>query len=65
MKGPKMARKVPKRDYGQAKAAPARPASNWSPFASPKGRQDITDDTRYDAYDRVKGRWFTHKPKRG
>jgi len=60
-----MARKVPKRDYGQAKAAPARPASNWSPFASPKGRQDITDDTRYDAYDRVKRSWFTHKPKRG
>jgi hypothetical protein len=59
-----MARKVPKRDYGQAKAAPARAASTWTPFAAPKGRQDIADDVQYDAYDRVKNRWFTRKPKR-
>jgi len=60
-----MARKVPKRDYGQAKGAPASPASNWTPFAAPKGQKDITDDTEYEAVDRAKGRWFTHKPKRG
>jgi hypothetical protein len=60
-----MARKVPKRDYGQAKSAPARPAaSNWSPFAAPKGRQDIADNVEYEAVDRVKREWFTHKPKR-
>jgi hypothetical protein len=60
-----MARQVPKRNYGQAKAAPARPASTWTPFAAPKGQQDITDDTEYDAVDRVKRAWYTHKPKRG
>lgn len=60
-----MARKVPKRDYGQAKSAPARAASTWTPFAAPKGQQDITDDTKYEAYDRVKRSWITHKPKRG
>jgi len=60
-----MARKVPKRDYGQAKSAPVRAkASNWSPFAAPKGQQDITDDTEYIAFDRAKNRWFAHKPKR-
>jgi hypothetical protein len=60
-----MARKVPKRDYGQAKSAPARPAaSTWTPFAVPKGRQDIADDVEYEAVDRVKRTWFTHKPKR-
>jgi len=59
-----MVRKVPKRDYGQAKAAPSRPASTWTPFAAPKGRQDIADDVKYDAVDRVKLTWFTHKPKR-
>jgi hypothetical protein len=58
-----MARKVPKRDYGQAKSAPARAASNWTPFAAPKGRQDIADDVKYDAFDRVKSRWYTRKPK--
>lgn len=59
-----MARKVPKRDYGQAKSAPSRPtASTWTPFAAPKGQQDITDDTQYDAFDRVKRSWFTRKPK--
>jgi hypothetical protein len=61
-----MARKVPKRDYRQAKSAPARTqASTWTPFAAPKGRQDIADDVKYEAYDRVKRGWFTHKPKRG
>jgi hypothetical protein len=60
-----MARKVPKRDYGQAKAAPARPAaSTWTPFSVPKGRQNIADDVKYSAFDRVKREWFTHKPKR-
>lgn len=61
-----MARKVPKRDYGQAKSALERPAaSNWTPFAAPKGRQDIVDDVKYDAFDRAKRSWFTRKPKRG
>jgi hypothetical protein len=59
-----MARKVPKRDYGQAKSAPARPASTWTPFAAPKGRQDIVDDVEYDAVDRVKREWFKYIPKR-
>lgn len=60
-----MARKVPKRDYGQAKSAPARAASNWTPFAAPAGRKDIVDDVEYEAVDRVKRTWFTYKPKRG
>jgi hypothetical protein len=60
-----MARKVPKRDYGQAKSAAARPVSTWTPFAAPAGRKDIADDVEYDAVDRVKQSWFTHKPKRG
>jgi hypothetical protein len=61
-----MARKVPKRDYGQAKSAPARPAaSNWTPFAAPKGQKDVADDVEYEAVDRVKRTWFTNKPKRG
>jgi hypothetical protein len=58
-----MARKVPKRDYGQAKSGPARAASTWTPFAVPKGQQDIADDVKYDAYDRVKRHWYTRKPK--
>jgi hypothetical protein len=40
-------------------------SGGYSPFAAPAGRKDITDDVEYEAYDRVKGRWFTHKPKRG
>lgn len=60
-----MARKVPKRDYGQAKSAPARAVSNWTPFAAPTGRKDIVDDVAYEAVDRVNRGWFTHKPKRG
>lgn len=48
-----------KRDYGQAKG----PA--WTPFSAPAGRKDIADDVKYDAYDRVKRSWITHKPKRG
>ena len=35
----------------------------WSPFAPPTGRQDIADDVEYEAFDRVKGRWYSHKPK--
>jgi hypothetical protein len=35
----------------------------WSPFAPPAGQQDIADDVEYEAYDRVKRGWFTHKPK--
>jgi hypothetical protein len=59
-----MARKVPTRDYGHATSAPARAASPWTPFAAPQGRQDIADDVEYEAVDRVKRTWFTHKPKR-
>jgi hypothetical protein len=40
-------------------------SGGYSPFAAPAGRKDITDDVEYEAYDRVKGRWFTHKAKRG
>lgn len=35
----------------------------WSPFAPPAERMDVADDVEYEAFDRVKGRWFTHKPK--
>jgi hypothetical protein len=53
-----MARKVPKRDYGQAKGG-------YSPFkASVPARKTIctTCDGAgvFDAYDRVKGAWFTY-----
>lgn len=36
----------------------------WSPFGPPSGRKDVVDDTDYDAFDRVKGGWFRHRPKR-
>jgi hypothetical protein len=59
-----MARKVSKRDYGQAKAAPARPqASTWTPFAEQPKRKPVSDDTEYEAFDRVRGGWFKHTPK--
>jgi hypothetical protein len=38
-------------------------SGGWSPFAPPAGQQDIADDVEYEAYDRVKRGWFTHKPK--
>lgn len=43
--------------YGQA-------SGGWSPFAAPTGRMDVADDVEYDAFDRAKGSWFKHKPKR-
>lgn len=36
----------------------------YSPFAAPTGQMNVVDDVEYEAFDRVKGRWFTHKPKR-
>lgn len=46
------------------KATPHGQATGgWSPFAPPVSRQDIADDVEYDAFDRVKGHWFTHRPK--
>lgn len=44
--------------YGQA-------SGGWSPFAAPAKQMDVVDDVEYDAFDRVKNRWFTHKPKGG
>ena len=44
--------------YGQA-------SGGWSPFAaSPTpARMEPVDDVAYEAFDRVKRRWFTNKPK--
>lgn len=42
--------------YGQA-------TGGWSPFGPPPGQMDVVDDVEYDAFDRVKNRWFTYKPK--
>jgi len=47
------------------KANPRGQASGgWSPFAAPKGRQDVVDNVEYEAFDRVKGTWFTNKGRR-
>lgn len=35
----------------------------WSPFAPPTRQMDVADDVEYEAFDRVKRSWFTHKPK--
>lgn len=35
----------------------------WSPFAPPAEHMDVADDVEYDAFDRARGRWITHKPK--
>jgi hypothetical protein len=35
----------------------------YSPFAAPKGQMNVADDIEYEAFDRVKGGWFRHKPK--
>lgn len=51
------ARKSGTNKWGQA-------TGGYSPFAAPRGQMDIADDVEYDAFDRVKGAWFTHKPKR-
>jgi hypothetical protein len=56
-----MARKVPKRDYGQA-------TGGWSPFASSAPTKPVAhqlcrtcDGARtFDAYDRVRDGWFTY-----
>lgn len=37
----------------------------YSPFAAPSGQMNVADDVEYDAFDRVKRSWFTHKPKGG
>lgn len=38
-------------------------SGGWSPFAAPTGQMDVADDVEYEAFDRVKRSWFTHKPK--
>lgn len=35
----------------------------WTPFGPPTGRMDVADDVEYEAFDRVKGRWYTNKPQ--
>lgn len=46
------------------KATPRGQATGgWSPFGPPANQQDIADDVEYDAFDRVRGSWFTRKPK--
>lgn len=35
----------------------------YSPFAPSAGQMDVADDVEYEAFDRVKRSWFTHKPK--
>lgn len=37
----------------------------WSPFGPPAGKQDVADDVEYDAFDRARGGWFSHRPKGG
>lgn len=39
-------------------------SGGWSPFAPPVGQQDVADDVEYDAFDRVKGSWFTNRGRR-
>lgn len=39
-------------------------SGGWSPFAPPVGQQDVADDVEYEAFDRVKGKWFTNKGRR-
>lgn len=47
------------------KATPRGQATGgWSPFAPPTGQMDVADDVEYEAFDRVKGSWFTHKGRR-
>lgn len=47
-----------------AKSNPRGQATGgWSPFAPPVGQQDVADDVEYEAFDRVKGSWFSHKLK--
>lgn len=38
-------------------------SGGWSPFAAPAGQQDVADDVEYEAYDRARGAWVTHKPR--
>lgn len=48
------------------KANPRGQASGgWTPFGPGPGQMDVVDDAEYDAFDRVKRSWFTHKPKQG
>lgn len=42
--------------YGQA-------SGGWTPFGPSPSQQDVVDDVEYEAYDRVTGTWFTHKPR--
>ena len=41
-------------------------SGGWSPFGSSAptpARMEPVDDVEYEAFDRVKRGWFTHKPK--
>ena len=55
------------RDIRPGKVTKATPrgqaTGGWSPFGPPTGRMDVADDVEYEAFDRVKGSWFTRKPK--
>lgn len=55
------------RDIKPGKATKAAPrgqaTGGWSPFAPAVGQQDIADDIEYEAYDRARGKWITHRPK--
>lgn len=59
-RGIKPGKVTAKNPHGQAQGG-------WSPFAaSPTpARMEPVDDVEYDAFDRARGKWFTHKPKGG
>jgi hypothetical protein len=48
-----------------AKSKHGQASGGWSPFAaSPTpARMEPVDDVPYEAFDRAKRSWFTHKPK--
>jgi hypothetical protein len=52
-----------------SKSNPKGQASGgWSPFGTSTAtpaRMEPVDDVAYDAFDRVKGKWFRHAPKAG
>lgn len=43
--------------YGQA-------SGGWSPFGAAPAYKPVVDDVEYDFFDRARGGWFKHKPKR-
>lgn len=57
-RGIKPGKRTASNPHGQA-------SGGWSPFAASPApaRMEPVDDVEYDAFDRVKRSWFTHKPK--